>query len=224
MKKRALLIIGALILPFCPSIKAQDWGSDLSLGATWNFAPKLSASLEEDFRLRDDFGTADRFSHTLDLSYKPFKFLKVGGAYNLINMNQENKGWEVRHRYYFYATGSLDLGRFNISLRERYQSTKRVGVEETKKRANPKEYLRSKLAVSYDLPHSAFSPFVSAELYKPLNDPVSNKADKLRYTAGVEYKINKHCMLEVFYRRNTFIDDDEESDSNIIGAGFTYKF
>jgi hypothetical protein len=113
----------------CTAVSAQDdAGGILSVDITKKIIRGLSLTFEEEYRIRENFSETDRFSHLLELGYKPFKFLKVGGAYNPIRFNHEKKGWETRHRYYFYATGSLPAGRFKLSLRERFQSTYRQGV------------------------------------------------------------------------------------------------
>ncbi len=206
-------------------LKAQDdFGASVSVQVTKKMISGLSVSLEEEFRLRDNLKEADRFSTSLDISYKPWKFLKLGGAYNLINYNHEKKGWEVRNRYYFYATGYYRFDRFTLSLRERFQSTYRVGVEETSKRANPKLYLRSRLMLAYNIKRCALEPYASVELYNTLNDPQGNKMNKLRYTAGAEYKINKQNALQVYYRYVNFRDDDEANGKHMIGLGYGYKF
>ena len=215
----------ALCLLAGSSLRAQnDFGSSLSVDVTKKIVPGLNLSLEEEFRLRDNLSETDRFSTTLDLSYKPWKFLKLGGAYNLINYNHETKGWEVRHRYYFYATGSYRFDRFTVSLRERFQSTYRVWIKETSKRANPKLYLRSRLEVEYDIRNCKFEPYASVELYNTLNDPQGNKMNKLRYTAGSKYKLNKRNSLQLYYRYINFKDDDEGNGKHMIGLGYSYKF
>ena len=214
-----------LILLLAVQATAGDWGSSLGADVTKKILPKLSVSLEEEFRTRSDFSRIDRFSTSLELGYKPFSFLKVGGAYNLINLNHEKKGWEIRHRYYFFATGSYSFGDFSVSLRERFQSTKRQGVKETEKRANPKLFLRSRLKVEYNIPKCKLEPYISAELYQPLNDKVSNKLEKVRYMMGTSYKLNKKNSFDFFYRYTNYTgDDDDDTDTNMIGIGYSFKF
>ena len=224
MKQLKILFFTASLLTIHTLSAQDDLGSSLSADITKRIIPGLNLSLEEDFRLRDNLSEVDRFSTTLELSYKPWKFLKLGGAYNLINYNHETKGWEVRHRYYFFATGSYRINRFTVSLRERFQSTYRVGVKETSKRANPKLYLRSRLEVEYDIRNCKFEPFASVELYNTLNDPQGNKMNKLKYTAGSKYKLNKRNSLQLYYRYVNFKDDDEGNGKHMIGAGYSYKF
>lgn len=224
MKQLKILFFTASLLTIHTLSAQDDLGSSLSFDITKRVIPGLNLSLEEDFRLRDNLSEVDRFSTTLELSYKPWKFLKLGGAYNLINYNHETKGWEVRHRYYFFATGSYRINRFTVSLRERFQSTYRVGVKETSKRANPKLYLRSRLEVEYDIRNCKFEPFASVELYNTLNDPQGNKMNKLKYTAGSKYKLNKRNSLQLYYRYVNFKDDDEGNGKHMIGLGYSYKF
>jgi len=208
----------------CLSISAQeDLGSILTVNVTKKIAKGLNINFEEDFRSRSNFSEVERFSHALEVSYKPFNFLKAGGAYNLINFNHEKRGWEIRHRYYFYATGNMEAGRFTFSLRERFQSTKRQGVEKTATRANPKNYLRSRLKVDYDIRKSKFAPYVSLELFNTLNDPQNNSMSQMRGVVGVEYKLNKSNSIELYYRYQNYIDEDE-INIHYVGMGYAFKF
>jgi len=216
----ALLLLGA-----CTAAPAQEsWGSALTLEQSKRLFRKVDISLEEEFRLRDNFATPDRFAAALDVGYKPFKYLKAGLAYNPIYFNHEKKGWEMRHRYYFYATGSYTYKYITISLRERFQSTRREDVAATATRANPKQVLRSRLKLSYENKKTRFEPYLSAELYKPLNDPVDNRMNKARFTAGTTCKLNRQHAVDIFYRYTNFMDDDDTNGTNVIGIGYAFRF
>ncbi|MCC8132360.1 MAG: DUF2490 domain-containing protein [Tannerellaceae bacterium] len=218
------ILFSILLLPGTSLLGQNDFGSSLSIDLSKKILPGLTASLEEEFRMREDLGKADRFSTTLDLNYKVRDFFKVGGAYNLINYNHDKRGWEVRHRYYVYATGSYRVNRFIFFLRERFQSTYRAGVSATAKRANPKSYLRSRLKGVYDIRKSSFSPYASMEFYNTLNDPQENKMNKFRVTGGTDYKLNKRNALEIYYRYTNFIDDDDINGKHMIGIGYSHRF
>lgn len=225
MKNKILIIVYLFFGCAClfPAGAQDEFGASLEVKVTKKIVKGLQFSLEEEFRMRENLGETDRFSTTAELSYKVIDYLKVGGAYNLIRYNHETKGWETRHRYYFYATGSYRFNRFTLSLRERFQSTYRVGVEETAKRANPKHYLRSRLGVEYDIRRSPFEPFLSVEFYHTLNDPQKNELDRVRYTAGCTYKLNKQHALELYYRYVSYADDEDNS-KHLIGLGYSFKF
>lgn len=220
---KILAFAGAFLCSSFSFAQSDDMGMAASVELNRKIIPKLEASLEEEFRLRDNFGETDRLSSTLELSYKFNRYLKAGGAYNLINYNHPNKSWEVRHRYYFFAQGSYSFNRFTISLRERFQSTYRVGVSETETRSNPKLYLRSKLLLSYDIKGSGFSPYTSCELYNTLNEKTGNKMDRISYILGTKYKINKRNSLQFYYRYINFNEDEDTENRHIIGIGYSHK-
>lgn len=222
MKKGFLILFLILILPSAMSAQ-EDAGLWLNGDISWKIAPKLQLEFSESFRFRENLGEIDRSETSLDLSYKFFKFLKAGGVYDFIYYNHPTKDWEARHRYKLYVTGDFSINRFNISVREMFQSTYRVGVAETSTRANPKMVLRSRIMAEYDIKGSKFTPYLSAEYYNTLNDPVKNELVKTRYTAGTRYRINKRNSLEIFYRHISEKDDDDVEGSNILGIGYSYK-
>ncbi|MEA5004929.1 MAG: DUF2490 domain-containing protein [Rikenellaceae bacterium] len=222
MKKRFLILLLTTLLPLAMSAQ-DDIGLWLNGDISFKIMPKLQLELAESFRLRESLGEIDRSETSLELSYKLSKFLKVGGVYDFIYYNHSTKDWESRHRYKLYVTGDVSLNRFNISIREMFQSTFRVGVEETSTRANPKMILRSRIMAEYDIKGSKLVPYISAEYYNTLNDPVKNELVKTRYTAGVKYRLNKRNCLELFYRHISEKDEDDIEGSNILGIGYSYK-
>ena len=165
----------------------------------------------------------DRFAFGGDWSYRFNQYIKVGASYNYIRFNHDKKGWEERHRYMGYLTGSYKYNRLKFSLRERFQSTYRVGVKETDKRANPKFILRSKFEIDYNIRKSPFEPFIAAEMYNTLNDPRKDYIDRLRYEAGTLYKLNKKNSLSVSYRYTDYAIPEEGDIEHCICIGYNFK-
>lgn len=163
------------------------------------------------------------------------------------HMNVDEAYWTARHRATASLTGSFKLGRFKFSLRERYQYTYRMAAECNRTRyyyfyfppimedwdmENP-EYmvdeklaksdhkLRTRLQVSYDIKKCPFEPFAEVEIYNELDNTFA--FDKVRYTVGTEYKINKENKLKVFYRYQDYADIDEVS-GHVLGLGYAFEF
>jgi len=215
--------IFTVIIAFCclQVLQAQDdWGGQVSVEISKKIIRKVTLSFEEEFRLHKNFGRADRFSHSLDLSYKPYKFLKGGISYNLLNYYDLQDGWDYRHRYNVYVTGDKSFGRFNVSLRERLQGTHRPQQISDH---NPKWYLRSRLEVEYDIKDCHFEPFASAEMYYSLNDPdPTNKSiNRWRFIAGTKYNINKDNTLQLYYRYTNYADGDDDN-GHMICIGYSF--
>ena len=81
--------------------------------------------------------------------------------------------------------------------------------------------LRSRLAVSYDIKNCPLSPFAEVEVYNQLDN--SFAYDKIRYTIGAEYKINKEHKLTLYYRCQDYADMDEVIN-HVLGVGYAFEF
>ena len=85
---------------------------------------------------------------------------------------------ETRNRYYFYLNRKYSVSNFRFSLVERFQSTYKRHSSE------PNNYLRSKLTIGYTI--------------KKL------KLDRIRFSGGLNYKINGKNTLQFYYRYHVF--------------------
>ncbi|MBQ2498036.1 MAG: DUF2490 domain-containing protein, partial [Prevotella sp.] len=140
-----------------------------------------------------------------------------------IKIRTSDPYWNNRHRVFLSATLHKKFGSFEVSLREQGQynfrtetSMSRYGMkymlneydsEDVDSRTDPSEidtvkskntfYLRSRLQVEYDKKGLKWKPYASIEMY---NGGTNFGIHKMRYTAGIEYKINKKHSVEVYYR------------------------
>jgi opacity protein-like surface antigen len=145
--------------------------------------------------------------------------------------------WELRHRYIAYLTGSYDIGRFNLSLREKFQQTNRVGITADENKSNPTNVIRSKFEVDYNIKKSSFTPYASCEVFYALNEPdgVQNPAatkmvTELRNAIGVEYSIKKNLAVDAGYLYCITNGWDKDAAdylsgyTNILTLGVSYTF
>ena len=209
-----------------------------------NFLPFLKADVGYTFMyMRYPGETAIKYETDDEGNYE----LDDNGAYIPKHMNVDAAYWTARHRASASLTGSFKWGRAKISLRERYQFTYRMPsqcdrtryyyfyfppmieewdmenpeymVDEKKPKSDHK--LRSRLQVSYDIKKCPFEPFAEIEVYNLLDENLAY--DKVRYTIGTEYKIDKKNKLKVFYRYQDYADIDEVS-GHVLGLGYSFEF
>ena len=241
-----LLFILTAINP--TSSLADDAGLIVTAEASHKFPCGLGLDLEGEFRSRNDFRTADRFSIGADLSYKVLPWLKASGGYALlidnnieeITYNEElaynnwrPSYWGPRHRFNVSLTASHKVQRVELSLRERWQYTYRPAKtidnfdfdegewENYEVHGKGKNVLRSRLQLEWNVPNCKFDPFASVEFF------TTDRLDKTRFTVGVDRTVKKKHKFELFYRYqavNGTDEEDGEPNRHMIGLGYAYKF
>lgn len=170
--------------------------------------------------------------------FDPKDIQQLHQEYNLNDAYQQAK-----HRFQASVQAGLEVGRFKFTLRQRYQLTltDSVAVTETKYRyskalddtfAKSEEtewkgtdtsvgLMRTRIAASYNIPHSKLEPFVSYEAFETFRDGFG--ISKNRYQAGMDYTFRKKHEFEIYYMYQSMSDADEASGS-VIGLGYTFKF
>lgn len=240
------LIAAAALMTVPATLPAQDdFGIWATAGVEKKIDKKWSVGAEAEYRSRDNLQQTDRWSIGVETKYRIFPWLKAGAGYDFIYANNpehttykksgrinkiRSSWWGPRHRLHFDLTGSLHLGRFGLSLRERWQYTYRASESSVARydcddeewetcsvRGKGKNVLRSRLMAEYDIPHIPVTPYVSAELYNAWS------VVKVRYTAGADWKVSKHHSIGIYYRY-IHTSDEDDTNSHILGATYKFRF
>jgi long-subunit fatty acid transport protein len=244
MKKRLCILAIALVTTGTVLAQDNDFGIWTNIGAEKKLG-NWGIGLEAEYRTRDNSGTSDRWSWGLKGSYKLNKYVKFDAGYTLLydnnhkltyhddgSINKEANFWGLRHRVFASVTGSYKVNNWTFSLRERWQYTyrpektisERYDYDQEDYDGEPKTYsgkgknvLRSRLQAAYSIGKTGLEPYANVELYN------SWGIDKVRYTAGIEWDINKHHEVELYYRYQDPHDSDE-SKIHILGLAYQFKF
>ncbi len=239
----ALCLMAASTLPSAAQSDTET-GLWMSAEAQKKINSQWSVSGEAEYRLREDFGSTDRWTVSVGTAYKPLSWLKFDAGYKFMRVLNDDEStyrddgtlkkftpswWCTKHRVYASVTGTLALGRLDLSLRERWQYTYRPQTtvdrydnleeewEEKTKDGKAKHVLRSRLQAEYNIPHCKVDPFASVEFYNR-----SGGLEKVRYTLGADWKLSKKQQFSFFYR---YVDGrDGDPNLHVIGLGYKYKF
>lgn len=135
-----------------------------------------------------------------------------------------NKRWTLSlketFQYNHYCKASTTVDKYRLIDEDepesgfKYDSSKDKDVK-----AKDRSILRSKLTVQYDIKHSPFDPYASVDYGCGMN----YTANKWKFTAGTDIKIDKKNTFNVFYRFQTE-DDDDEPNGHLLGMGYKIKF
>ena len=235
---------------FLVPVRAQtdDFGVWLEAGVEKKLSKKWSVGGDIEFRTRDNSTQMARWATVgVSAEYKVARWLKASAGYVLLfDHNEEeldlksdgltpNKWtpgyWSFRHRVNASLTAGAELGRLSLALRERWQYTYRPEVEaqrydvdnDTWKsiKGKGKNLLRSRMQAEYDIPHWKLDPVISAEMFT-----AKGGVQKMRYSAGVEYRLKKKHVFGIDYRFQKVYgeDDDLERNSHVLGLSYKFKF
>lgn len=232
----------------------QPYGAKFSIDITKKLTNDFSINLEQELRIRNNFNEIDRNSTSISFEFKPEKYFKLGGFYNLIlnnefyskhtesgRINIDTNYLQPRHRFGLEATGTYKIKKFKFSVRERIQLTewkkfKRIrpdkmiiDIFESKKKIE----LRSRLELSYKIPKTKFELYGSGEVFLYLNRERNMETllyddpliNEIRYVFGIDYNITKHHTVDLYYRYNQIYEEIELNDIiHIFGIGYSFKF
>lgn len=189
--------------------------------------------------------SSEKVSIGIDATYKLLKWLKVQAGYDLQDVRYDGRlsssgkyynsvAWHIRHRISASATGQLAMGRWKLSLRERWTYTyapsftcDRTNVNEGSdaygtvwtfsRPCKAKNTLRSRLSAQYSIRHSILAPYASVELFNAW------QLEKVRYSVGTELKFSQQHSLKLYYLYQSVTDDDD-TDRHVLGAGYKFSF
>ena len=167
-------------------------------------------------------------------------YTEEGYADVLDGYNKKASYWRNRHRSSLSLTASYSPNkRWDFSLKEILQYTHfckasttidkyrlddddAMSLEKTSaKDYSPKDrfILRSRFTTQYNIKSCPLDPYASVEYGCGLH----YTANKWKYTAGTDIKLNKQHKFTLFYRYQTE-DDDDEPNGHLLGMGYQLKF
>jgi hypothetical protein len=168
---------------------------------------KMSFSISEHLRYRNDITTVSNYFTQLETSYEILKDFELGGGVRFIKKNDDigkKQGIESHFRYQFEANFKHDIKRIGLSYRLRYQNKNELGFSEDEGDI-AKEQLRLLFGVDYKLLPVNIVFKLKAEFFNTfVNKTVGNKINRQRFTLSASRKFNGFGKIALYYR----IQDD----------------
>ncbi|MGQ8335769.1 DUF2490 domain-containing protein [Sunxiuqinia sp. A32] len=207
-------LLGALFITNAAMAQENSWNTWAEFELSKSINKKLEIFLSPEIRFRDQFKIDEYFIET-GLEYEILKFLEVGGNYRFLINERETKSTEYFHRFALDVKGKYKINRFDFQLRTRYTNYTELDTDA----AENDSYLRYRLKMEYDLQGSKLTPNIGIEFFHQLKDKEINK---IRYIAGIQYKINKHHKVGVNYLIQDYLKKDYLR--NILSLEYKIKF
>ena len=141
--------------------------------------------------------------------------------YDFINQ-RNNEYFELKHRASIGFSTDYNLKKFEFDLRTRGQSTWRDNQRGDYK-YNPKYVWRNKIGLAYDIFGSPLKPYISGEIFCPINSSNGFFMDGYRLTTGLKYRLTKHTTLQIELRHDEEVQQANPQKNTYTGIGWNYK-
>ena len=224
-----------------------EFGGRVAVSVDKRIARGLHVFLEEEVRFDDNYSSLDRLQTTVMLNCKMHPNIKLGLGYVLINgYGTHSESFKSpRHRFLFDATGTMHVGYWNFSLKERFQATRRTGDFNVYQNPRNALTLKSRLKAQYK-GFGKVQPYAYFEMRNYLNAPVIEAAydgsvyvniddyseegepgwfltgfnggyvNRLRGSLGVDIRLDKRNTLDFYFMGDFFME--KQVDANAEGT------
>jgi len=203
MKKIALpFLLTAFLLLAATVAYTQETESSYrgSVQADIKLTKKLHWMVEPEYRFGNDNDSRSLLLQT-GLNYRLTSWLNIGAYYRMQGAwtkdaeQNDVTSFEFYNRFAFDANTKIRLSRFTPKFRVRFCNFSDFDSQ-TDDKSN---YLRYRAGLSYNIKGLALTPSVSAEWYEKLD---SGSWNKVRYSVGLAYAINKNNAISMEYSRD----------------------
>lgn len=238
MKK---LLIILLFLTFASVSRAEtetDFSTWITLNISKSLSDKFSLGFLEEFRSKDHIKKTDYWITRVSVSYRTNKWLSMMFAYDyLCNKKYGATNGTVTidnfyrniHRLVFDVIGNFKASQFKFNLRARYifaaNVPRSISYVDAYGTVQDWEYvtslfthhLRPKVKISYSIPKTPLSPYVSDELF------VSRRLEQSRLCAGFDIKTGKITSMSIYYMWQYKKNLVPKFSNHVIGLSYSIK-
>ncbi len=215
MKKAKIIILMGALLASAVILKAQDVVNEFqartAIQIEYSPIKHLKLNISPELRFDENF-SLDKYHIEAAASYKLSKVFAVGANYRFIINPRDTKETEYYSRFAFYAKLKKKYGDFTPSFRLAYSN---FADDEDD---NTDNYLRLKAALKYDIPKCKLTPVIGVEGFQNLTE---KEFYKMRYSAGVDYKLFKKNFIGVRYKLDYY--RTEYKNRHIISLEYKIK-
>ncbi|MGB1371387.1 MAG: DUF2490 domain-containing protein, partial [Flavobacteriaceae bacterium] len=200
----------------------EGWSSvGLNLKAT----KKLSFSVSEHLRSRNDISTVKNYFTQIKANYEVLKNFELGGGIRYITRNDDvgnKQGLESFFRYQFDASYTQKINKIGVLLRLRYQNKNQLGMSEEEGDI-AQEFIRTRIGLGYKIKAVKLNVRLFAEHFnQPNNSKLEHTETRTRYTLKLSRKFKKIGAFTVFYGIQENNLNKEKTNKSFLGLKYAY--
>lgn len=216
-----ILLVLSVSLVFTSNAQVNDFQIWTGVSVKKELTKKIQLELEEQIRLSENATAISQFFTEFTTAYKINKHIQIAGNYRFIKKNEPSV-FETIHRLSADLELTQKISIISLSLRSRFQQEFYPEWFYYENPLDPTQYLRNKLTVEAKI-IKKLNLYIAPELYYQLNNPVGNVFDKVRYAAGLQYKINKKNFISGFYMVQKQLNVSKADTDYVVGINYKLK-
>lgn len=201
--------------------QTKDFGLWANFSLSKKISKKVDASCNFESRFHENATRLDAVFADFAIDYSIKKYLGVEAAYRPILAYDIKSGYQPEHRFFVGLFANIKFNDVKISYKIRVQEKfSDMYKNSWSESANT---LRNKVSVKYTLFGTPFRPFVSCEIFNPIENNSISFVNKARYVGGCDYLFSKKMSLSLFYLLQQEYNTKNPEQLHVLGVGFDYE-
>ena len=222
----ALIVFSILSVQMTIAQNNSDLEGWSSVGLNLKATKKLSFSVSEHLRSRNDISTVKNYFTQIKANYEVLKNFELGGGIRYITRNDDvgnKQGLESFFRYQFDASYTQKINKIGVLLRLRYQNKNQLGMSEEEGDI-AQEFIRTRIGLGYKIKAVKLNVRLFAEHFnQPNNSKLEHTETRTRYTLKLSRKFKKIGAFTVFYGIQENNLNQEKTNKSFVGFKYAYK-
>ncbi len=221
----ALIFFSTLSVQMTIAQNNSDLEGWSSVGLNLKATKKLSFSVSEHLRSRNDISTVKNYFTQIKANYEVLKNFELGGGIRYITRNDDvgnKQGLESFFRYQFDASYTQKINKIGVLLRLRYQNKNQLGMSEEEGDI-AQEFIRTRIGLGYKIKAVKLNVRLFAEHFnQPNNSKLEHTETRTRYTLKLSRKFKKIGAFTVFYGIQENNLNQEKTNKSFLGLKYAY--
>ncbi len=204
-----------------------DFGMWNTLSAEKKINKKISVSIDQEFRLKENLSKINLFYTNLGFNYKFSKKLKGSLIYRNTQKNFDERGYDIKHRIMFDLVYKEKLSKkFLFQFRQRFQFENN-NIYSSRDGKYIESFARSKFELGYNYTKK-IKAYFSEELRFQLHDPRNVESDyglhRFRHCIGIDYSVDSDNTIGIYYLAQNEIRVYKPNELFIFGVQYGFQF
>ena len=221
----ALIVFSTLSVQMTIAQNNSDLEGWSSVGLNLKATKKLSFSVSEHLRSRNDISTVKNYFTQIKANYEVLKNFELGGGIRYITRNDDvgnKQGLESFFRYQFDASYTQKINQIGVLLRLRYQNKNQLGMSEEEGDI-AQEFIQTRIGLRYKIKAVKLNVRLFAEHFNQPNNPkLEHTETRTRYTLKLSRKFKKIGAFTVFYGIQENNLNQEKTNKSFLGLKYAY--